>query len=395
MDPIPFEPLRVDEQRRRDFERERNTRESCQIEEFLPSEQDSQFLDTLVELVCLEFEYSWKQWAERRCEPEEESAAQPALLEAFLDRFPVLRRADILAFLISEEFRVRWSIGQRPSPEEYQHRFPGHHADLKSLLNELAIAPEYQTDADAPPGVDSTILLPAECARNSDSDERTDADPKSTEAVTSFGRYSVQRLLGTGQFGAVYLATDEQLKRLVAVKVARLKAASDSYVGSCFREAQTAAKLDHPHIVPVYDVGAMPDGRVFVVSKFIEGQDLERTVQRQRLPFAEVALLVAQLAEALHYAHTQGLVHRDVKPANILIDKSGVPFVTDFGLAVHEDCQRERAGEVAGTLPYMAPEQVRGESHRLDGRVDLWRSVPFFTNCSPDVDPFRETPSIH
>ena len=115
-------------------------------------------------------------------------------------------------------------------------------------------------------------------------------------------------------------------------------------VEAYLNEARILASLDHPHIVPVYDVGRTDDGLCFVVSKFIEGSDLATRIKESRPGFHESAELVATVAEALHYAHTRGLVHRDIKPANILIDASGKPFVADFGLALKDEDFGKGAG---------------------------------------------------
>jgi serine/threonine protein kinase/formylglycine-generating enzyme required for sulfatase activity len=186
------------------------------------------------------------------------------------------------------------------------------------------------------------------------------------------GRYRVERLLGEGGFGRVYLARDEQLRRLVAVKVPHPRLVSrpgdaEPYLA----EARTVAGLDHPNIVPVYDVGSTQDCPCFVVSKYIDGTDLA-TRLRQSLPTVrEAAELAATVADALHHAHKQGLVHRDVKPGNILLDRSDKPFLADFGLALSEqDAGRESCH--AGTPAYMSPEQARGEGHRVDGRSDIF-----------------------
>ena len=186
------------------------------------------------------------------------------------------------------------------------------------------------------------------------------------------GRYSILRRLGKGGFGEVFLAFDEDLDRRVAIKVPRPERVScPEDIEAYLTEARIVANLDHPHIVPVHDVGRTSDGLCFVVSKFIEGNDLASRIKEARPGFYESAALVATVAEALHYAHTHGLVHRDIKPANILIHGSGKAFVTDFGLALKDE-DFGKGGGLAGTPSYMSPEQARGEGHRVDGRSDIF-----------------------
>ena len=136
-------------------------------------------------------------------------------------------------------------------------------------------------------------------------------------------------------------------------------------------EARTVAKLDHPNIVPVHDVGSTDQFPCFIVSKFIDGSTLKAKAQTSRLSLEECAELVATVADALHYAHKQGVVHRDIKPGNLLLDQNGKPFVADFGLALREG-DLGKGPRYAGTPAYMSPEQARGEGHRVDGRSDIF-----------------------
>lgn len=187
------------------------------------------------------------------------------------------------------------------------------------------------------------------------------------------GRYRFARKLGEGAYGAVYLAQDMDLKRQVAVKVPSREALDKLVdVDSYLVEAQNVAALDHPCIVPVYDVGRTLDGSIYIVSKFIDGCSLAEWLKNNNLDFQSIAKLVEQIAEALYHAHQQRLIHRDIKPSNILIEEAtGTPYVADFGLAIREEDYLQD-GRIAGTSAYMSPEQVRGEGHRLDGRSDLF-----------------------
>lgn len=186
------------------------------------------------------------------------------------------------------------------------------------------------------------------------------------------GRYRVERLLGMGGFGAVYLAVDSTLGRKVAIKVPR----SDFVTGPeqleiHLKEATIAANLDHPNIVPVYDVSSASDFPFFIVARFVPGTDLAKKLKSLGVTHTEAASVALAIADALHHAHQQGLVHRDVKPANILLDEMNHPFLADFGLAFR-DYERGTGPGFAGTPHYMSPEQARGEGHRVDGRSDIY-----------------------
>lgn len=186
------------------------------------------------------------------------------------------------------------------------------------------------------------------------------------------GRYSVLSVLGAGGFGRVYRCYDPELNRFVAIKVPlkeRFYTAADTE--AYLAEARALANLDHPGIVSVLDLGRTDEGQPFVVSRLVTGMDLGACLKIRRLPIANSIRLIATIADALQHAHDQGLVHRDIKPQNILVDEEGRPFLCDFGLAIRDE-DFGTGPRLAGTPAYMSPEQARGEGHRVDRRTDVY-----------------------
>jgi serine/threonine protein kinase/formylglycine-generating enzyme required for sulfatase activity len=209
--------------------------------------------------------------------------------------------------------------------------------------------------------------------------QATGLEPESAQATPTplavpnlLGRYRIIKELGAGGFGTVYRARDEELQRDVAIKVPhRGRLLAPNAIQLYLTEARILAGLDHPGIVPVHDFGRTPDGSCYVVSKFIEGQDLRLRLKEAQFSFAAAVEIVASVAEALDHAHQRGLVHRDVKPANILLDAKGRAYITDFGLALREEEFGLKPSR-AGTAGYMSPEQCRGEGHLVDARSDVY-----------------------
>lgn len=203
-------------------------------------------------------------------------------------------------------------------------------------------------------------------------DEPGNAANDAVELPARIGRYDVEKLIGQGGFGRVYLAWDDELDRRVAIKTPHPHRLSDpESAANYLAEARVLARLDHPAIVPVYDAGRTSDGGCYIVSKWIQGIDLASRLRRSSLTPDEAVRVVMEVAGALHYAHAQGVVHRDIKPANILLDFQDHACLADFGLAARDNDLQD-VHLWAGTPSYMSPEQARGESHRVDGRSDLF-----------------------
>ncbi len=190
------------------------------------------------------------------------------------------------------------------------------------------------------------------------------------------GRYQILGELGRGSMGIVYQARDPQIDRMVAIKTIALltddQQEQQEYRQRFYLEARAAGRLSHPGIVTIFDVGEDPDSRTpFIVMEYVDGHPLNKFIASPaKLPLRRALRLAQQLAEALDYAHAHGVVHRDMKPANILVSKKGVAKITDFGIAKLNLANVTHAGHVVGTPAYMSPEQLEGET--VDGRSDLF-----------------------
>jgi serine/threonine protein kinase len=190
-------------------------------------------------------------------------------------------------------------------------------------------------------------------------------------------KYTFVKELGRGGMGVVYLAEDRELDRLVAIKVLNTPEVTEELRSRMVREAQIIARLEHPGIVPVHDVGTLPDGRIFYAMKFVRGSRLDEYVAagaslRDRLRKFQA------VCDAVAFAHAHGVIHRDLKPQNIMIGSFGEVLVLDWGVAKIRDDPRQSAaydtlpGTVIGTQTYMSPEQARGEIDQLDERSDVY-----------------------
>jgi len=211
--------------------------------------------------------------------------------------------------------------------------------------------------------------------------EQTGAQESSTGAglepgtrVRYFGDYELQKVLGEGGMGVVYMAKQLSLNRLVALKMIKAtRFASSDELRRFQNEAEAVARLDHPNIVPIFEVGQFEDQHYFSM-KLIGGESLDKRLKDYATDFKGAATLVATAASAILHAHQRGILHRDLKPANILIDAEGQPHVTDFGLAkrVEGDSELTRSGAILGTPAYMAPEQASGRRGSVTTSTDVY-----------------------
>jgi len=205
-----------------------------------------------------------------------------------------------------------------------------------------------------------------------------------------YGRYQIVKELGRGSMGVVYQAHDPQIDRMLALKVLRPdRMGSEDFVQRFIKEAKAIGRLAHPGIVTVYDVGEDQD-TIFLAMEFLEGISLSAYAKEKSPDLDEIAGIGIQVAESLDYAHAQGIVHRDIKPQNIMIAPDGRVKITDFGIAHIEDPtagQQTQAGEILGTPNYMSPEQVLGR--KVDGRSDLFSLGVILYELSCGTRPFR------
>src|SRR5438874_5526949 len=192
--------------------------------------------------------------------------------------------------------------------------------------------------------------------------------------LMDFGDYELLEQIGRGGQGVVFRARQKSLNRTVALKVINLgQWASKTHLRRFRLEAEAAAKLEHPGIVPIHEVGER-DGSCYFSMKFVEGGQLDEVVERTSIAIRRAVELMAKVARIVHYAHEHGILHRDIKPGNILLDRNGEPHLTDFGLArlVETESTVTRTMEVLGTPSYMAPEQAVGNNARVSRATDVY-----------------------
>jgi TolB-like protein/Tfp pilus assembly protein PilF/predicted Ser/Thr protein kinase len=227
--------------------------------------------------------------------------------------------------------------------------------------------------ADAPQGCCSVCLVRTGLASLDNEDDEA-SEPTVARMLKDFGDYELLEEIGRGGQGVVYRARQKSLNRIVALKVIGLAHwATEAHVKRFRLEAEAAASLEHPGIVPIHEVGER-DGACYFSMGLVEGGQLDAVAKREPIPLRHAAELVAKLARTVSYAHEHGILHRDIKPGNILLDAAGEPHLTDFGLArlVETESTVTRTMEVLGTPSYMAPEQAVGKNAGVTSATDVY-----------------------
>src|SRR5437870_4366553 len=257
------------------------------------------------------------------------------------------------------------------------------------LKTALAMPPEASVAGVDDPGRPASPM-PATARNDPNAVPHSKKAARAAAMLGELGDYELLEEVGRGGQGVVFRARQKSLNRTVALKVISLgQWASEANLKRFRREAEAAASLDHPGIVPIYEVGER-DGSCYFSMKFVEGGQLDEVVRREPMPIRDAVEPIAKVARTVHYAHEHGILHRDIKPGNILLDKNGEPHLTDFGLArlLETESTVTRTLEVLGTPSYMAPEQAIGNNAKLTSATDVYGLGAVFYQLLTGHPPF-------
>jgi serine/threonine-protein kinase len=333
---------------------------------------------------CEQFEAQWR------------AGSRPEI-EEYLERTDLHDRAILRRELLFLEIELKLERGEETSLEHYQARFPDAASEISAAFAQHGRAPiphGVRSDEGERPSSGlhdaPTVFLPP---RSGDSSGPLGAPDGSFGWI---GEYEVLEEIARGGMGVVYKARQKRVKRLVALKMILTgQMASDEERERFLREAEMAANLDHPNIVPIYEVSES-QGCPYFSMKLVEGESLSHVIKQKKRnqsgydPIA-AAQLTATIARAVHFAHERGFLHCDLKPSNILLETDGRPYVTDFGLAkrASEDSSLSASGAILGTPSYMAPEQASGSRRGLSPATDVYGLGAILYELLTGSPPFR------
>jgi WD40 repeat protein/tetratricopeptide (TPR) repeat protein/tRNA A-37 threonylcarbamoyl transferase component Bud32 len=310
------------------------------------------------------------------------AAGQRPQIAELLAQAPSELRRDLLARLMRLELELQSRSGETFAVRNYREQFAEYADVVEQVLAEHSATGSSKATGSSRPSAQSNASTVGPSAPTEDKT----SPPKSSGPASrrkgaagppplmKFGDYEIESEIARGGMGVVYRARQVKLNRTVALKMILAgQFASEEDVQRFYSEAEAAAKLDHPGIVPIYEVDEL-DGRHFFSMAFIDGQSLAQRTNQGPLPPREAAQLMKQVAEAVHYAHQHGVIHRDLKPRNILLTTGGQPKVTDFGLAkrVGDGSDLTVSGQAIGTPGYMPPEQAAGKLTEIGPRSDVY-----------------------
>ena len=321
----------------------------------------------------------------------------PALEECLQSFAPHSCRGQLLNALLEIELELRTGREQ-VSISDYLERFPDHQAEVRNAFRTNSLQPTFcmpltircpdcQTECEVDAsGVEHDLT----CRSCRHTFRLVGEDAAGLRASDTIAHFVLEEELGRGSFGSVWKASDPKLDRYVAIKVPRCGALSVEDTREFLKDAQSAAQLKHPNIVAVHEVGQHADS-VYIVSEFIDGVTLTEWIAEQRPGIQQAVQMAHTIALALAHAHAAGVIHRDLKPDNVMVDRHGQPHLIDFGLArrIRAESSISNGGRILGTPAYMAPEQAKGESHLAAEPADVYSlGVVLFQLLTGDR-PFR------
>ncbi len=297
---------------------------------------------------------------------------------------------------MTEERRARlWALFDQAadlSPAEQRALLDAACPDDSDLRAEL----ERLLADDARARTDEWSLLKSPLVRSLPSPSTVPGPPPAAAVRPQLERYRVMRVLGEGGMGTVYEAEQDNPRRAVALKVIRAGLASDLLLKRFAREAEILGRLHHPGLAQVYDAGIAENGQPYFAMELIAGAPLDQYARDRALDVPGRLVLVARVCDAVQHAHDGGVVHRDLKPGNILVEPSGQPKVLDFGVARAVDAglttgggSHTDAGQLIGTLRYMSPEQASGDPSAIDQRCDVYALGVILYELLADRLPYR------